>query len=152
MDERADANVLIQTNAPAAAWRVEGIQPTPETPIAAPGPQSGAVRPWGSYTSVHWGKRSQVKHIVVHPGGKLSLQLHHHRSEHWVIIEGTAKVTRGTDELMLSEMQSIFIPVGTVHRLENPGKIPLHLIEIQCGSYLEEDDIVRLDDAYGRCT
>jgi mannose-1-phosphate guanylyltransferase/mannose-6-phosphate isomerase len=107
-------------------------------------------RPWGSYTSLHNGHRVQVKHIVVKPGGRLSMQLHHHRAEHWVIVQGTAKIRRGAEELMLTEDQSTYIPLGTAHRLENPGKIPLHLIEVQSGSYLGEDDIVRLDDAYGR--
>jgi mannose-1-phosphate guanylyltransferase / mannose-6-phosphate isomerase len=107
-------------------------------------------RPWGSFTSLHNGHRVQVKHIVVKPGGKLSLQLHHHRAEHWVIVQGTAKIRRGDEELMLTEDQSTYIPLGTAHRLENPGKIPLHLIEVQSGSYLGEDDIVRLEDSYGR--
>jgi mannose-1-phosphate guanylyltransferase/mannose-6-phosphate isomerase len=107
-------------------------------------------RPWGSYTSLHNGHRVQVKHIVVKPRGQLSLQLHHHRAEHWIIVQGTAKIRRGDEELMLTEDQSTYIPLGTAHRLENPGKIPLHLIEVQSGSYLGEDDIVRLDDVYGR--
>jgi len=107
-------------------------------------------RPWGSFTSLHNGHRVQVKHIVVKPGGKLSLQMHHHRAEHWVIVQGTAKIRRGEEEMMLSEDQSTYIPLGTAHRLENPGKIPLHLIEVQSGSYLGEDDIVRLEDSYGR--
>jgi mannose-1-phosphate guanylyltransferase / mannose-6-phosphate isomerase len=107
-------------------------------------------RPWGSFTSLHNGHRVQVKHIVVKPGGKLSLQLHHHRAEHWVIVQGTARIRRGDEELMLTEDQSTYIPLGTPHRLENPGKIPLHLIEVQLGSYLGEDDIVRLEDSYGR--
>jgi len=107
-------------------------------------------RPWGSYTSLHNGHRVQVKHIMVKPGGKLSLQMHHHRAEHWVVVHGTAKIRRGDEEMMLSEDQSTYIPIGTAHRLENPGKIPLHLIEVQSGSYLGEDDIVRLEDSYGR--
>jgi mannose-1-phosphate guanylyltransferase / mannose-6-phosphate isomerase len=107
-------------------------------------------RPWGSYTSLHNGHRVQVKHILVKPGGKLSLQMHHHRAEHWVVVHGTAKIRRGDAEMMLSEDQSTYIPIGTAHRLENPGKIPLHLIEVQSGSYLGEDDIVRLEDSYGR--
>ena len=107
-------------------------------------------RPWGSFTSLHNGHRVQVKHIVVKPGGKLSLQMHHHRAEHWVVVQGTAKIRRGDEEMMLSEDQSTYIPIGTAHRLENPGKIPLHLIEVQSGSYLGEDDIVRLEDSYGR--
>ena len=107
-------------------------------------------RPWGSFTSLHNGHRVQVKHIVVKPGGKLSLQMHHHRAEHWVVVQGTAKIRRGDEEMMLTEDQSTYIPLGTAHRLENPGKIPLHLIEVQSGSYLGEDDIVRLEDSYGR--
>ncbi|HKT19571.1 MAG TPA: cupin domain-containing protein, partial [Stellaceae bacterium] len=96
------------------------------------------------------GERVQVKHIMVKPGGILSLQMHHHRAEHWVVVTGTAKVTKGNDELILHENESTFIPIGTRHRLENPGKIPLHLIEVQSGSYLGEDDIIRFDDTYGR--
>ena len=107
-------------------------------------------RPWGSYKGIHAGHRVQVKHIVVKPGGKLSLQMHHHRAEHWVVVQGTAKIRRGNEELVLTEDQSTYIPLGVQHRLENPGKIPLHLIEVQSGSYLGEDDIVRFDDHYGR--
>jgi len=107
-------------------------------------------RPWGTYRSIHAGDRVQVKHIMVKPGAKLSLQKHHHRAEHWVIVAGTARVTRDNDESILYEDQSTYIPMGTVHRLENPGKIPLHLIEVQSGSYLGEDDIVRIEDTYGR--
>jgi mannose-1-phosphate guanylyltransferase / mannose-6-phosphate isomerase len=107
-------------------------------------------RPWGTFTSLHNGHRVQVKHIMVKPGAKLSLQMHHHRAEHWVVVQGTARIRRGDQETMLSEDQSTYIPIGTAHRLENPGKIPLHLIEVQSGSYLGEDDIVRLEDSYGR--
>jgi mannose-1-phosphate guanylyltransferase/mannose-6-phosphate isomerase len=107
-------------------------------------------RPWGSYTSLHQGDRVQVKHIVVKPGERLSLQMHHHRAEHWVVAQGTARVVCGDEQLMLSENQSVYIPLGSQHRLENPGKIPLHVIEVQSGSYLGEDDIVRFDDHYGR--
>jgi mannose-1-phosphate guanylyltransferase / mannose-6-phosphate isomerase len=107
-------------------------------------------RPWGSFRAIHSGDRVQVKHIVVKPGGKLSLQMHHHRAEHWVVVHGTAKVVRGNEEVILHEDQSTYIPLGTPHRLENPGKIPLHLIEVQSGSYLGEDDIVRFEDSYGR--
>jgi mannose-1-phosphate guanylyltransferase/mannose-6-phosphate isomerase len=107
-------------------------------------------RPWGTFTSLHNGHRVQVKHIMVKPGGKLSLQMHHHRAEHWVVVQGTARIRRGDEEMMLSEDQSTYIPIGTAHRLENPGKIPLHLIEVQSGSYLGEDDIIRLEDSYGR--
>jgi mannose-1-phosphate guanylyltransferase/mannose-1-phosphate guanylyltransferase/mannose-6-phosphate isomerase len=107
-------------------------------------------RPWGSYRSIHNGERVQVKHIVVKPGGRLSLQYHHKRAEHWVVVQGTAKVTRGGEVTMLSADQSTYIPIGMPHRLENPGETPVHLIEVQTGSYLGEDDIVRLEDTYGR--
>src|SRR5437870_2765883 len=107
-------------------------------------------RPWGTYRSLHNGDRVQVKHITVRPGAKLSLQMHHHRAEHWVVVQGTAKIVRGNEEMILTEDQSTYIPLGTAHRLENPGKIPLHVIEVQSGSYLGEDDIVRFEDSYGR--
>jgi mannose-1-phosphate guanylyltransferase / mannose-6-phosphate isomerase len=107
-------------------------------------------RPWGTYESLHVGHRVQVKHIMVKPGGRLSLQMHHHRAEHWIVVHGTAKIRRGEEEMILTEDQSTYIPLGTAHRLENPGKIPLHLIEVQSGSYLGEDDIIRLEDSYGR--
>ncbi|NMX23532.1 mannose-1-phosphate guanylyltransferase/mannose-6-phosphate isomerase [Dissulfurirhabdus thermomarina] len=107
-------------------------------------------RPWGSYEQVDAGDRFQVKRITVKPGARLSLQRHHHRAEHWVVVRGTARITRGDEVLVLTEDQSTYIPLGTVHRLENPGKIPLEIIEVQTGSYLGEDDIVRLEDAYGR--
>jgi mannose-1-phosphate guanylyltransferase / mannose-6-phosphate isomerase len=107
-------------------------------------------RPWGSYQSVDIGDRFQVKRIVVKPGGRLSLQLHHHRAEHWIVVRGTARVTIGEDAKFLYENESIYVPSGARHRLENPGKINLELIEVQTGSYLGEDDIVRLDDDYHR--
>ncbi len=107
-------------------------------------------RPWGSYDSIGNGDRFQVKRICVKEGAKLSLQMHHHRAEHWVVVSGTAKITNGDKEYLLSENQSTYIPIGVVHSLENPGKIPLELIEIQSGGYLGEDDIVRLEDRYGR--
>ncbi len=107
-------------------------------------------RPWGFYDSIDNGERFQVKHIVVKPGGKLSLQMHHHRAEHWIVVSGTAKVTRGDDVFLVSENESTYIPLGVNHRLENPGTIPLEMIEVQSGSYLGEDDIVRFDDTYGR--
>jgi mannose-1-phosphate guanylyltransferase / mannose-6-phosphate isomerase len=107
-------------------------------------------RPWGSYDSIENGKRFQVKRITVKQGAKLSLQMHHHRAEHWVVVSGTAKVTNGEKEYLLTENQSTYIPLGVVHSLENPGKIPLELIEIQSGAYFGEDDIVRLQDRYGR--
>ncbi len=107
-------------------------------------------RPWGSFRGIAHGERYQVKVITVHPGARLSLQMHHHRAEHWIVVHGTARVTRGDETLLLHENQSTYIPLGMVHRLENPGKLPLLLIEVQSGAYLGEDDIVRLDDTYGR--
>ncbi len=107
-------------------------------------------RPWGSYDSIESGPRFQVKRLKVKPGAVLSLQLHHHRAEHWVVVSGTARITRGDEVFLLEENQSTYIPIGVRHRIENPGKIPLHIIEIQSGSYLGEDDIVRLEDQYGR--
>ena len=107
-------------------------------------------RPWGSYEGIDMGERFQVKRIVVNPGGKLSLQMHHHRAEHWVVVSGTARVTCGDKEMLLTENESTYIPIGMTHRLENPGKLPLHLIEVQSGSYLGEDDIVRFEDVYHR--
>lgn len=108
------------------------------------------LRPWGHFDSIDLGKRYQVKKIFVKPGARLSLQRHHHRSEHWVVVQGTAKVKIGNDTKLLTENQSIYVPIGEVHSLENPGIIPLELIEIQSGSYLGEDDIERLEDIYGR--
>ena len=107
-------------------------------------------RPWGSYETLARGERFQVKRIIVKPGGQLSLQKHHHRAEDWVVVEGTAEITVGDKVLLYHEDQSTYIPLGTVHRLKNPGMIPLVIIEIQSGSYLGEDDIVRLEDSYGR--
>jgi len=107
-------------------------------------------RPWGSYDSVDAGERFQVKRLSVKPGASMSLQLHHHRAEHWIVVSGTARITRGEDIFLLSENESTYIPVGTKHRIENPGKVPLHMIEVQSGSYLGEDDIVRFEDVYGR--
>ncbi|OYW31986.1 MAG: mannose-1-phosphate guanylyltransferase/mannose-6-phosphate isomerase, partial [Methyloversatilis sp. 12-65-5] len=107
-------------------------------------------RPWGYYDSIDAGTRFQVKRIVVNPGASLSLQMHHHRAEHWIVVSGTARVTCGENILLLSENQSTYIPLGTTHRLENPGKLPLEMIEVQSGSYLGEDDIVRFEDTYGR--
>ncbi len=107
-------------------------------------------RPWGSYEGIDVGERYQVKRITVNPGAALSLQMHHHRAEHWIVVRGTAKVIRGDEELLVTENQSTYIPLGTVHRLENPGTIPLEMIEVQSGSYLGEDDIVRFEDQYGR--
>ena len=107
-------------------------------------------RPWGSYECIDTGVRYKVKRIVVNPGASLSLQMHHHRAEHWVVVKGTASVTRGENTFLVSENESTYIPIGTNHRLENPGAIPLEMIEVQSGSYLGEDDIIRLKDQYGR--
>jgi len=107
-------------------------------------------RPWGSYDSIDSGVRFQVKRLSVKPGGVLSLQMHHHRAEHWIVVEGTARITRNDEVFLLSENESTYIPVGAKHRIENPGKVPLHIIEVQSGSYLGEDDIVRFEDNYGR--
>jgi mannose-1-phosphate guanylyltransferase/mannose-6-phosphate isomerase len=107
-------------------------------------------RPWGSYVSIDAAERFQVKRITVSPGAALSLQKHHYRAEHWVVVQGTARVTRGDEVFTLVENESTYIPLGVIHRLENPGLIPLELIEVQSGSYLGEDDVVRLEDNYGR--
>ncbi len=107
-------------------------------------------RPWGSYEGLVQGERFQVKRIIVNPGCQLSLQKHHHRAEHWIVVKGTARVTRDDETFLLGENESTYIPLGTVHRLDNPGMIPLELVEVQSGSYLGEDDIVRLEDLYGR--
>jgi mannose-1-phosphate guanylyltransferase/mannose-6-phosphate isomerase len=107
-------------------------------------------RPWGSYESVGQGERYQVKRIKVKPGESLSLQMHHHRAEHWIVVRGTAEVTRGEEVFTLAENESTYIPLGVTHRLANPGKLTLELIEVQAGAYLGEDDIVRFEDNYGR--
>ena len=107
-------------------------------------------RPWGHYEGIDAGDRFQVKRITVKPGATLSLQMHHHRAEHWIVVSGTAKVTCDDNEFLLTENQSCYIPMTSVHRLANPGKIPLEIIEVQSGSYLGEDDIVRYQDTYGR--
>jgi mannose-1-phosphate guanylyltransferase/mannose-6-phosphate isomerase len=107
-------------------------------------------RPWGSYDSVDEGQRFQVKRLMVKPGATLSLQMHHHRAEHWIVVSGTAKITCNDRVFLLSENESTYIPIGATHRIENPGKVPLHIIEVQSGSYLGEDDIVRFEDSYGR--
>ena len=107
-------------------------------------------RPWGAYETIDTGERFQVKRLTIRPGEALSLQMHHHRAEHWVVVKGTARVTRGDEQMLLSENQSAYIPVGVKHRLENPGTLPLEVIEVQTGGYLEEDDIVRFDDRYNR--
>ncbi|MDW7973359.1 MAG: mannose-1-phosphate guanylyltransferase/mannose-6-phosphate isomerase, partial [Thermodesulfovibrio sp.] len=108
-------------------------------------------RPWGSFTLFETGERYKIKKITVNPGEALSLQMHHHRSEHWIVVRGTAKVINGDKEIYLHENESVYIPKSTVHRLENPGKVTLELIEVQVGEYVEEDDIVRFEDKYERC-
>jgi mannose-1-phosphate guanylyltransferase/mannose-6-phosphate isomerase len=107
-------------------------------------------RPWGHYEGVDAGERFQVKRITVSPGAALSLQMHHHRAEHWIVVKGTARVTRDDEVSLLAENQSTYIPMGTKHRLENPGTTPLEMIEVQSGEYLGEDDIVRFEDRYNR--
>lgn len=146
--ETADA-VLV-----AAKDRVQDVKAIVERLKAAKRPEvvlhRQVFRPWGSYECIDRAERFQVKRIVVKPGARLSLQAHHHRAEHWVVVKGTAKVVNGEKEIILAENQSTYIPIGATHRLENPGKIPLELIEVQSGSYLGEDDIVRFEDIYGR--
>ncbi|WP_295849342.1 mannose-1-phosphate guanylyltransferase/mannose-6-phosphate isomerase [uncultured Xylophilus sp.] len=146
--ETADA-VLV-----AAKDRVQDVKKVVDR-LSADGRSEAVVhrkvyRPWGTYDAIDRAERYQVKRITVRPGQKLSVQMHHHRSEHWIVVSGTAKVRLGDQDILLTENQSTYIPVGVVHSLENPGRIPLELIEVQSGSYLEEDDIVRFDDAYGR--
>jgi mannose-1-phosphate guanylyltransferase/mannose-6-phosphate isomerase len=107
-------------------------------------------RPWGSYDSIDHGERFQVKRLTVKPGGVLSLQMHHHRAEHWIVVQGTARITCDDNTFLLAENESTYIPVGAKHRIENPGMVPLYIVEVQSGSYLGEDDIVRFEDTYGR--
>jgi mannose-6-phosphate isomerase-like protein (cupin superfamily) len=109
-----------------------------------------SVRPWGSYQVIDQGERHKVKKIIVTPGARLSLQMHHHRAEHWVVVSGSGVVARDDSETLVREGETIHLPLGCVHRVSNPGKIPLTFIEVQIGSYLEEDDIVRFSDDYGR--
>ncbi|MGQ9369719.1 mannose-1-phosphate guanylyltransferase/mannose-6-phosphate isomerase [Azospirillum sp. ST 5-10] len=151
-----DAVVVVTDDAVLVAGRdrVQSVKAVVERLKAAgrPEPVSHRTvhRPWGTYRSLDTGYRFQVKCLTVVPGARLSLQMHHHRAEHWVVVQGTALVTRGDERLMVYENQSVYIPMGTVHRLENPGKLPLSIIEVQSGAYLGEDDIVRLEDTYGR--
>ncbi len=138
----------------AAKSEVENIKSVVET-LKAVGREEvnyhrDVYRPWGKYDTIDVGERYQVKRITVNPGAKLSVQKHHHRAEHWVVVKGTAKVTRGDQTLLLSENQSTYIPLGEIHALENPGLVALELIEVQSGSYLGEDDIIRFEDKYGR--
>lgn len=134
--------------------RVQDVKALVARLKAAGRPEAGGhrkvYRPWGSYDAVDAGERFQVKRITVKPGAALSLQMHHHRAEHWIVVSGTARVTRGDEVMLLAENQSTYIPLGVKHRLENPGQVPLELIEVQSGSYLGEDDIVRFEDVYGR--
>jgi mannose-1-phosphate guanylyltransferase/mannose-6-phosphate isomerase len=146
--ETADALLVMDTEHAQDTRQLVGRLLKDERPEATQ--HREVFRPWGSYDSIGSGQRFQVKRISVKPGARLSLQMHHHRAEHWVVVRGTAKIVNGDREYMLTENQSTYIPVGAVHSLENPGKIPLELIEIQSGAYLGEDDIVRLQDRYGR--
>jgi mannose-1-phosphate guanylyltransferase/mannose-6-phosphate isomerase len=151
-----DAVVVVTADAVLAMHRGQSqdVKKIVERLKAAGRPEAVAhnrmYRPWGYYESLIQGDRFQVKRIVVTPGGRLSLQSHFHRAEHWVVVNGTAKVTRDVETLMVRENESVYLPLGCVHRLENPGRIPLTLIEVQSGAYLGEDDIVRLEDTYGR--
>ena len=146
--ETADA-VLV-----AAKERVQEVKAVVDTLKAAQRDEAvlhrRVYRPWGSYECIDSAERFQVKRIVVNPGAQLSLQAHHHRAEHWIVVKGTARVTNGEQEIVLTENQSTYIPIGATHRLANPGRIPLELIEVQSGSYLGEDDIIRYEDIYGR--
>ena len=146
--ETADALLIMNTDhAQGTKQLVATLNKGKRTEVAQ---HREVFRPWGSYDAIGSGKRFQVKRISVKPGAKLSLQMHHHRAEHWVVVKGTAKITNADNIFLLTENQSTFIPVGVIHSLENPGKINLELIEIQSGAYLGEDDIVRLEDRYGR--
>jgi mannose-1-phosphate guanylyltransferase/mannose-6-phosphate isomerase len=126
------------------------VQALKEQGRSEPGLHREVFRPWGSYDSVDAGDRFQVKRLSVKPGASMSLQMHHHRAEHWIVVSGTARITRNEETFLLSENESTYIPVGATHRIENPGKVPLHIVEVQSGSYLGEDDIVRFEDRYGR--
>ena len=138
----------------ASSDRVEEVKQVVVQLEAMKTPQAAShrkvARPWGTYDSVDAGERYQVKRITVRPGAKLSLQMHYHRAEHWIVVKGTALITKGSEEILLTENQSTYIPVGVKHRLENPGKTELELIEVQSGGYLGEDDIVRFEDQYSR--
>lgn len=149
--------VVVDTDDAVLVARKDQVQKVKDVVASLKGEQRGEAvlhrkvyRPWGAYDSIDMAERFQVKRITVKPGATLSLQMHHHRAEHWIVVSGTARVTRGEESFILSENQSTFIPLGTRHRLENPGKVPLELIEVQSGSYLGEDDIVRFEDKYGR--
>ncbi len=143
-----DAVLVASVDSAAAVSNVVEVLRTRNRP--EPIQHTTIYRPWGYYRTVDAGDRFQVKRIMVKPGAKLSLQKHFHRAEHWVVVQGTAMVQRGQDTMLVHENESVYIPIGAEHRLENPGKLPLHLIEVQSGSYLGEDDIVRIADTYGR--
>jgi mannose-1-phosphate guanylyltransferase / mannose-6-phosphate isomerase len=143
-----DAVLVGQRDAAAALKALVGELKTERPDLTENGAR--VYRPWGNYQSLDMGERHQVKRIVVNPGGRLSLQKHHHRSEHWVVVRGTALVTVNDSTKMLHENESVYIPIGAIHRLENPGKIALEIIEVQTGSYLGEDDIIRIEDVYNR--
>jgi len=149
-----DDVVIVDTPDALLVARREALDPAEVARRIAGRPERAAhrrvLRPWGAFEGIDRGPGHQVKHITVKPGAALSLQYHHHRAEHWIVVRGTARVTCGDRTFVLHENESTFIPMGAVHRLENPGKIPLEIIEVQSGSYLGEDDIVRIEDVYGR--
>lgn len=148
MDEASSAGSVDKRYVPAGHDLACGVATTLENSEHPPGRK--VCRPWGSYECVDSGERFQVKRILVNPGAALSLQMHHHRAEHWIVVRGTAEVTCGENTFLLAENQSTHIPLGMTHRLSNPGKLPLEIIEVQSGGYLGEDDIVRFEDRYGR--
>jgi len=143
-------DALLVAHQTAAEKVKEAVSELDRAGIAQARAHRRVARPWGSYDAIDAGERFLVKRITVNPGAALSLQMHHHRAEHWIVVRGTARVTRGEEVFLVSENQSTYIPVGVRHRLENPGKLPLEMIEVQSGSYLQEDDIVRFSDQYGR--
>ena len=146
----ATDDAVLVANADNAAQVSGLVQTLKKRNRSEPDQHTTGYRPWGNYRTVDSGDRFQVKRITVKPGGKLSLQKHYHRAEHWVVVHGTAIVQRGEERMIVRENESVYIPIGTEHRLENPGKLPLQLIEVQSGPYLGEDDIVRVADSYGR--
>ena len=146
--DTADALLVMDSRHAQDARKLVGALLQDQRPEASMHRQ--VMRPWGSYDAISTGRRFQVKRITIKPGARLSLQVHHHRAEHWIVVSGTARVTHGEKTYLLTENQAAYIDIGDIHSLENPGKIPLELIEVQSGSYLGEDDIVRLQDSYGR--
>jgi len=146
----ATDDAVLVANADDAAQVSDLVRTLKKRNRSEPDQHTTGYRPWGNYRTVDAGDRFQVKRITVKPGGKLSLQKHYHRAEHWVVVHGTAIVQRGEERMIVRENESVYIPIGTEHRLENPGKLPLQLIEVQSGPYLGEDDIVRVADSYGR--